>query len=111
MTEKSCAICVKRHLLTTGDLECRAAPPANDVGRFGRFPVVRGDHYCHDSFQLDAEAAKAVAAAKADSDRLDALVLAQVLPAPGDESAEAAPVAKAPRARRARATDEPGPLL
>lgn len=57
---RSCALCAKGHLagehLAGVNLECRASPPVQEVGRFARFPLVRPEDYCHDKFERDAEA-------------------------------------------------------
>jgi hypothetical protein len=39
MADKACAICVKRHEIANGELECRANPPVQDVARHARFPT------------------------------------------------------------------------
>jgi hypothetical protein len=54
---RSCGTCAKAHLaaehLAGVNLECRAHPPAQDVGRYARFPQVRTDDYCHTDFERD----------------------------------------------------------
>lgn len=120
MTDKACAICVKRHvvaLVVGGQLECRAAPPVQDVALHARFPLVKPDDYCHSGFELDAAAAKARAASAALLADLDQRVAdtqaheAARMEA-GDADASDDPSASAPkRARRARASADQGGLL
>lgn len=136
---KACAICTKRH--ETGNanapLQCRALPPVQGLARDAVFPTVAADGYCHTYFERDEKAAKALADAAAESDRLDRLkaetreraaleAVAPIVvadgqpldPPAGDLAADlAAPneireVEAAPpkRARRARAGDEPSLL-
>lgn len=54
---RSCATCAKAHLAATHlagvNLECRADPPRQEVGRYARFPMVRPDDYCHDKFMRE----------------------------------------------------------
>lgn len=104
MTDRSCAVCVKRHVVAAilpadgmlgvrapERLECRALPPVQDVALHARFPTVAADHYCHAYFERDAAAPP-----------VRAQTVQSTLPL-GDV---AAPEADPKRARRARS--EPG---
>ncbi len=115
---RSCAACARRHEVAavgqaSARLECRALPPIQDVARHAIFPQVTADHHCHVHFVLDPAAAKALASARAEAQRLERAVAAsaapggdlveamQVMPAESD----AAPKSRnAPRARTVAAT-------
>lgn len=122
MTERACAMCVKRHAIPGREtglgrladvLECRANPPGLDVSGRAQFPQVKPGDYCWSDFALDAAAAKALAKDQEVQARLDEKVAetqarSEILPIDEGRAPEGS-AEKPQRARRARtpAADEP----